>query len=64
MKKKKKRSAGGNYGKPSLKNGVTPEYLTFPLTTYESVDKNGVKSLEIPLQSVLRLREFDIENKK
>ena len=44
MKKKKKRSAGGNYGKPSL--------------------KNGVKSLEIPLQSVLRLREFDIENKK
>ena len=37
MKKKKKRSAGGNYGKPSLKNGVTPEYLTFPLTAYESV---------------------------
>lgn len=64
MKKKNKKRMRGNYGKPSFENGVTPEYLTFPLTAYESVDKNGVKSLEIPLQSVLRLREFDIENKK
>lgn len=64
MKKKNRKRVTGNYGKPSFENGITPEYLTFPLTAYGSVEPNDVDSLEIPMQSVLRMREFDIENKK
>ena len=64
MKKKRSRQNRGNYAKPPLQNGVTPAFLTFPLTAYETTDEHGVQKLEIPIQNVLRLREFDIENKK
>ncbi|MGI5893530.1 MAG: hypothetical protein ACOX6P_02950 [Candidatus Merdivicinus sp.] len=42
----------------------TPEYLTNPLTSYRIETVNGNQILDLPDQNVLRMREFDIENKK
>ncbi len=54
----------GNYAKPPLTNQVPPINLTNPLTAYQTSDQDGYEVRNIPEQNVLRMREFDIENKK
>ena len=54
----------GNYAKPPLTNQVPPAFLTYPLTFYHTWMVNGHEVRNITEQDVLRLREFDIENKK
>lgn len=64
MKKKKRAGSAGNYGKPDLTGGVMPVFLTNPLTAYTEEGTESRQRLELPERNVLRLREFDIENKK
>lgn len=54
----------GNYAKPPLTNQVPPINLTNPLTAYQTTNKGGRQVQNLPEQNVLRMREFDIENKK
>lgn len=54
----------GNYAKPPLTDKVPPAFITYPLTNYETQMLDGRQGRNIPEQNVLRLREFDIENKK
>ena len=64
MKQKKQQRSAGNYGKPDLSEHRTPVNLTNPLTTYVNTGTTEHQQLELPERNVLRLREFDIQNKK
>ncbi len=54
----------GNYAKPPLTDQVPPAFETFPLTSYRVRMVNGRPVRNLPEPDVVRLREFDIENKK
>ena len=54
----------GNYAKPPLTNRVPPAFETFPLTGYRVRMVNRRPVRDLPEADVIRLREFDIENKK
>ena len=60
--RKKHAKTIGNYAKPPLHDAPSA-FVTYPLTSYPR-NAEGVTDLNIGDQDVLRLREFDIENKK
>ncbi len=42
---------------------ITPESITNPLTNYRITSQNGSQKLELPLRDVIRMREYEMENK-
>lgn len=48
---------------PKDSEHVVPVYQMYPLTSYPK-DQNGNVILNISEEDVIRLRDFDIENKK
>ena len=54
----------GNHTRFDKKREVTPLYTMYPLTSYPKDEHGDVTDLDISDEDVIRLRDFDIENKK
>lgn len=42
---------------------IVPESAANPLTNYRITSQNGTQKMELPLRDVIRMREYEMENK-